>query len=442
MSDVAGIILHHILKNPIDSIELWSKLKLQYFDSAYSEIYISIAKYYDKFGSIPNFETLEITIRDSNLRKKIKSLNLLDVPDNIDIDVAIETLIDQFTQDEILNELYKYLEKITHYSSEESLSKLSNIILDISEKTQKHDSIFLMNEAFIMDPEDLKSRVPLTLNNTFDAFTGGLSLTELVMLGGYRGSGKTIAACNIAANHYRNGDSVLFFSIEMRAKEINRRLMSILSGVNNRNIKNQNCSKEELIEIAKVRSNFFLDSNDLVEEFIKNNDYLNFEKQLAKRQLKQDNQIVIVDNRSLTLSDIDLNLQTFKLKFGDKLKVAVVDYVNQIVTPDKYDWKSQIELSKALKDLAAKHEILLVTPYQTDSTGEARFAKGLLDAADIAISLSNKDKYIECNSTKVRNEAKFTFNIPMDWNSLRMSQEDYIIEDNETEKSDENARDI
>ena len=128
------------------------------------------------------------------------------------------------------------------------------------------------------------------------------------------------------------------------------------------------------------------------------------------------------------MADIDLNITKFKMQFGDKLKVVVVDYVNQIQTPDIFDWKNQISMSKGLKALARKHDIVMVTPYQTDTSGEARFAKGLLDAADVAANLEANDDFITFTSTKTRNIAPFQFNAPINWDTFALSPTDAIIE--------------
>ena len=77
-----------------------------------------------------------------------------------------------------------------------------------------------------------------------------------------------------------------------------------------------------------------------------------------------------------------------------------------------------------MKDLARKHDIVLVSPYQIDDAGEARFAKGLLDAADIALLMEAHDKdtqSISFETTKIRGGGDMHFTCPMDWDSLRIS---------------------
>ena len=440
MSDVAGIVLHSILKDPENVLDIWAKLKLQYFSASYTDIFVAISQYYNKFSALPSFKSLELVTRNQILSKKIKALALLEVDEDIDLNIAIEALIDQYTQEEILDSLSTYVDKITSYDSSNAILNLSDIVLKVEESVDHSEEDFLMNDLLLMNEEELKTKIPFTLNNTLDANTGGIELTNLVMIGGYRGSGKTIAGCNIACNHFNRDSVTMFFTIEMRAREINWRIMSILSGVSNKNIKNQTLTKEELSTIAKVRSDFFVDSEEVYQDYLLDGDYLNFEKRLcSSKRLNPNKQIIIIDNPRLTLADIDSKIQKYKNKHGDKLQSVVVDSVNKLVTVDKYDWKHQVENGDKLKDFAAKHNLLMVGSYQTDKEGEARFAKGILDSGDYAINLKNMNTHLNFKSTKTRGTSSFEFNSPIDWDSLKISSNDYV-ESKDT--SEEGVRDF
>jgi hypothetical protein len=66
----------------------------------------------------------------------------------------------------------------------------------------------------------------------------------------------------------------------------------------------------------------------------------------------------------------------------------------------------------------------MVSPYQIDATGEARFAKGILDAADIALTMEAHDKEtnaISFETTKIRGGKEMAFTCPIDWDTLRIS---------------------
>lgn len=105
---------------------------------------------------------------------------------------------------------------------------------------------------------------------------------------------------------------------------------------------------------------------------------------------------------------------------------------------DLFDWKSQVIISKKLKELARKHEVVITSPYQIDSTGEARFAKGILDAADIAMTMKvhGKDdqKVLEFNLTKIRSGPTMKFASSMNGDTLRISSTPVEIPSSETKE--------
>ena len=96
-------------------------------------------------------------------------------------------------------------------------------------------------------------------------------------------------------------------------------------------------------------------------------------------------------------------------------------------------------LSNKNKEIARKLNILLVSPYQTDKSGEARFAKGILDKADVSVNLEAGPDFIKVKSTKTRNIKPFEFTSPMNWDTGRMSAEDYIVSEKteETESAED-----
>ena len=293
----------------------------------------------------------------------------------------------------------------------------------------------------LAEPEETGARIPLGINNTFDALTGGIALSELVFIGGERGSGKSIVAVNIVTNQYAQGNTSVIFSIEMRAQEIYWRMLSSMAGVPFSAIRKNNLTTIETDKVAKVVADMYVDSDELYSKYKTDLNYVSMEHELSQtKSLKPQNQMVIVDNQQLTLADIDMNIQKLKSQAGDKLKVVVVDYVNQIEIEDIYNWQSQITLSKGLKNIARKHNIVMVAPYQIDKTGEARFAKGLLDAVDMAITLKAGKDFISFETTKVRNIPSTKFASVMDWESLAISPQDAIIEGDSEEGEEKTSK--
>jgi replicative DNA helicase len=424
--DTSAVVLHKLLTE--QNLEIWAKLKLVFLDAAYSSLYSAINRHYEKYHSVPSFDDLALTLREGPASKTLATLRLADVPE-VSAEVALDALIDQYTQNETVKLLDKFIDKLPLYDTNEIKENLATIAMTVEEKTHTSEKVFTMADMMLFrHPDELeKERVYLGLNNTFDAVLGGVARQELILIGGKRGSGKSITSSNIFINQYEAGNSAIYFSIEMTAHEVIERNLSILANVNLQRLKQNKLTDEELLKLVRARAGMFVDADQTVTEYMRHRDKYKFEEQLVRNyQLKPDNQMIIVDDRDLTISSIDLHIGKAKAKFGDKLKVVVVDYVNQIVLEgsDMYDWKPQIEVSKKLKNLARKYEIVLVSPYQIDASGEARFAKGILDAADIALVMEAHDKNsqaISFETTKIRGGKEMTFTCPIDWDTLRIS---------------------
>lgn len=424
--DVSAVVLAKLLTE--QSLDVWTKLKLVFLDPAYSSIYAAIGRHYEKYSALPNFDDLELSGRETSASKALTALKLTELPD-VSGEVALDALIDQYTQSETIKLLDKFLDKLPLYDTDEIKENLSSIALAIEEKTHTSEKVFSMADMMMFQhQEEIDStRVYMGLSNTLDSALGGVALGEYILLGGKRGHGKSITVSNIFVNQYEMGNSSIYFSIEMTAFETNQRNLAMLAGVSAQNLKQNKLTDEEILRVVKARAGMFQNADGLVDDFLRTRDRFKFEEVLVRNyQLKEDNQMIIVDDRDLTLGGIDLYLSKAKAKFGPKLKLAVVDYVNQINLDgaSKYDWQPQVEVSTKLKNLARKHEVVIVSPYQIDEGGEARFAKGILDSADIALVMEAHDKDTQAISyatTKIRGGKEIAFTCPIDWDTLRIS---------------------
>lgn len=427
MSDTSAIVLNKVLLER--NLDVWSKLKLAFIDSAYSSVYSAISRHYDKYGEVPSFEELHLTIRENPAQNILAGLKLIDEPD-ISAEVALDALIDQYTQNQTVTLLDKFIDKLPIYDTAEIKENLASIVLYLDEKTLTTEGVYNMADIVLFKTQEQldTDRVHLGLNNSFDSVLGGVARQELILIGGERGSGKSVTCSNIMINQYEAGNSCVYFTIEMIAHEVLERNLSILAGTNYLAMKKGTLSNDDLVKIVKARASMFIDAEDLVVDYIKHKDKFKFEHELVRnRKLKETNQMILIDDRALSISSIDLHLGKLKAKFGDNLKVAVVDYMNQVTMEglDLFDWKSQVIISKKLKELARKHEVVIASPYQIDSTGEARFAKGILDAADIAMTMKvhgkDAEKILEFNLTKIRSGPAMKFASSMNAETLRIS---------------------
>lgn len=401
-------------------LNAWSKLKIQYFQAPYTLIYQQVAKFYEKFSKLPSFEELELVIRDDNTLNMVQALKDVEIPEDLDADILIQALINEYAQKEVLSNLDNLVDDIVFMDAPEMVENLSRMAIELEEKTESSEQIVVMSDFKTVDENDLKEFTPIGLSNDFDQFSLGLAPTELMLVGGFRGSGKSIVCGNITSNQYIQGNSSLYFSIEMRGKEIFQRHLSMLSGVKMSRIRKNELTQEDKQMIAKTRSEMHEEGAVLYQDFLDHGDFDKFEDKLIKTPLNKDNQIVIVDNQSLSLANIDATVQTYKTKFQEKLRIVVVDYINVITANDPLEWKTQLALAAGLKKIARKHDIAIVAPFQTDEKGGVRFAKGILDAPDWAFNLDALESSIKFECKKTRGTRVMDFESPMEWDNLRI----------------------
>ena len=424
--DIGATVLHMLMEE--QSLDGWARVKKDFFQESYSSLYSSVHRFYQEYNRIPSFDQLDTVTRDIKTQKDLAALRLLEVPE-IELDLAIDALIDQYSQNESLNLLDRYIDKITVMDSLEVKESLSNIVMKLDEQTHTDEKVSSMGDLLVFQEQGIEehSCLPLGINNDFDSRVGGAYREDLILIGGKRGAGKSLVCANMVANQYDMGKTAIFFTIEMTALETFHRIMSMLSKVPYATIRKNRLDPKEMNAVAKVRSEMFQSGEEIYEEFLDKRDPIDFERKLTSGcKLKDDNQIIIVDDRSLSLTSIDLQLQKAKAQFGDSLGLVVVDYVNQLDTglgKEIYDWQSQIYASKKLKEFARKYDIALVTPYQIDDSGQTRFAKGLLDSPDSAFLInahSKEDNAITFTSTKVRSGPDIEFTSTMDWDTLKL----------------------
>lgn len=421
--DISAVLLHKILKEK--DIDVYSKIKLQFLHPAYSTLFSIIGNYYNKYNDLPGFEDLNISVRESSAYKVLEGIKSLEVPD-VETEVVLNALIDEFTQSETIKLLEPFITKLPLYDSTEIRDNLASIALKVEENSTTSEKLFNMNDLIVFQNDlNLKNeRTFLGLNPEFDAAIGGLARGEVLLIGGKVGTGKSLVSSNIFVNQYLAGNSCILFSIEMPASQVHARHISMLSDVPLKNIVHNSLDKPQVDKIAKTLVDMYCDSNEVWQDYLQHGDRYTLESSLVHNcTLKSDNQMVIVDDRDLTINAIDLHIAKGRAKFKDKLAVVVVDYVNQIAVDNglnQLDWQPQIELSKRLKNLARKHDVAIVSPYQIDDGGKTRFAKGILDSADLAITLEREGGIVKFKSVKTRGSASFNFNCPINWDTLKI----------------------
>ncbi len=430
--DIQKIALRRLLST--QSTDFYNKLVSKFFNDTNLIIFRKIVKFYEKNMRIPTMQEFYESQKIENIKDYLASQIYVDTPEDqyLSSQFIADQLQDYFIREETINWLDKFMDQLEHLERVEIIDSIQNHILELHKFLPEGEELFdvatidsfLGEEQFIMYSSGLSTE--------YDATNGGFGLEELIMFGGRRGSGKSIITLNTAKHQFeRNNNSVLFMSIEMRYVEVYYRLMSMLSGVPfMRFIKNDLTNTDKLL-LAKTKLETFYEAteeaSDLYNNLVKTGNLKEFDYGLKTGKAKfKDKRFHIVDDVNLSLAKIDhyLNLMTKKYD----VKMCVIDYLNIVKVEDRMDWKSQIAIADQLKTLSRKYKVMMVSPYQIDASGEARFAKGVLDSADRSFRFTPADlnedpSVLPFEITKIRNGKSMKFNVHMDWECLKIVPE-------------------
>ena len=424
--NLASAFLKQVLE--LQDFESWASVRKQYLPSEYHRLFTEIDKHCEKFHKLPTFEDLKYELRDSSTRELLFAVTSVEV--DADAYMLLQYLKNEYTQREILNSLEDYVDNSMSFEdAEESVGHLHQIVLDVQDKVELQDPQESMQRIPLFESDDeIGKYLPLGLNTDHD-FEISFSPRDLILVGGRRGAGKSITCANIANNVYAAGKSAIYFTIEMDSRAILQRCCAIATEIPFSRLKSKNLSIPEWEKVATWWANRYQDSQDKLTEYRTHRDFEKLHDKLTTScELLPTQQLDVIYDPSLTISKIRAELDK-KIKGKMDVGVIIVDYINQVKRSSmpsrsgQYDWTEQIEVSKALKSMAQEYETPVFAPYQTDASGEARFAKGILDAADAAYSMepwSQKDGCMTFNCVKMRAAAMRHFTSTMNWETLKI----------------------
>ena len=426
--NIASALIKQIVS--LHDSETWSYLRKSYLPSQYHRLFDEMDKHLEKYHELPSFDDLKLSIRDKPTLEKVLSIEAIEV--DVEAWTLLEYLKNEYAQKEILNQLEDYIDNTVSYATaDESVSALHDIVLTVEEKVDLEQPEESMQRITLFEKEEeLGKYVALGLNSDYDENIK-FSPKDLILVGARRGAGKSLTCANIANNVYQSGRSAIYFTIEMDSRQTLQRICSVATGVSFARIRNRNLSVTEWEKVADWWAGRFENGQDHIKEYREHRDFEKFHHKLTTNcELLPTQQIDVVYDPSLTLSKIRAELDK-KVK-KNNVGIVIVDYINQVKRSNvpnrngQYDWTEQIEVSKALKAMAQEHEVPVFSPYQTDATGEARFAKGILDAADAAFALETWDHEDGCmtfNCVKMRNASMDSFTSVVDWETLKIGPE-------------------
>src|SRR6056300_309174 len=242
----------------------------------------------------------------------------------------------------------KFIDQMDNMEKVEVVDKFQNHLLHLNQAIPHDDELYDIAELDFFPSEDDFRIYPSGLSAEFDAINGGFATQELILLGGRRGSGKSIISLNLAINRFLQGNTVAFFTIEMRYKEVYDRVLSIVSGVPFLDIFRNQLTDTQKITMAKAKFKHFYKPSKKIDELLKEleytKDFKNFEQKLkVEKPAMTDHRLFMIDDESLTLNRIDHYCNMFSSKYPN-YNLAVVDYVNIIKHDDQKNWQTQITI--------------------------------------------------------------------------------------------------
>lgn len=404
-------------------IETWSFVREHYLPGEFQSLFTYIEKHIDTYNELPSFDDLKLSIRDKITQEKVYSIESIEV--DSDAWSLLEYLKNEYTQILILDELDKYIENsIAMSTAKENVESIHNIILLVEDRVDLTDPSESMQSIELFDSEEeIANYIPLGLNQDFD-IGNKFKPTDLVLVGGVKGTGKSIVCSNIADSVYNSGKSALYFTIEMSSREILQRQCAISTKINLTRLQLRDLTFTEWKLVAEWWSKRFEGGEEDLSIFYDDQNFDKFHELLIKRPINKNHIIDIVHDPELTLSKIKsiLDVKLSNSNYG----IIIVDYINQITTKHRngqYDWTAQIEIAKELKVIAQNYNCLTFSAYQTDDKGIARFSKGILDAPDAVYSLkayTHDDSCMSFNVEKVRGRPPVSFTSEMDWSCIKI----------------------
>lgn len=216
----------------------------------------------------------------------------------------------------------------------------------------------------------------------FDSMTGGLRESQLIVLAGRPGMGKSAAAMDFALNIASEGEPVLFVSLEMSEAELTERMLSSRAGVNGHRLRNGSTSPEDKRNLRETAA------------------------KLTEIPLH------LVDTPGMKVAEIAAKARLTRRKAG-KLSLVVIDYL-QLIEPDNdRDPREQqvSKISRRLKALARQLKCPVLCLAQLNRQTEAardnrprlshlRESGAIEQDADVVIFVHREEYYAETDDNR------------------------------------------
>ena len=161
MNIASALLKQVVIQQDLDT---WAQVKDLYLPNEYRGIFSILEKHVDNYQSLPTFAELKAGQRDQNIQEKLSAIESIEV--EVDADMLLDYLKNEYTQTEILDELDKYVDKtITMASAEENIEQLQEIVLNVSDKVDVTEPSESMQTITLFEDDEQRAKyLPLGLN--------------------------------------------------------------------------------------------------------------------------------------------------------------------------------------------------------------------------------------------------------------------------------------
>ncbi len=267
----------------------------------------------------------------------------------------------------------------------EKSKELYEIVQASKEKTSVSMGEDIEENLFFLD----------SFSESLNEITTGLS--GLTIIGGMSGSGKSFLSIQEVVKQWHDGNSSVFFSLEMPAALLETRIMACVSGIN----------LTDLIK-SKLRGPRRIPLNAID---------VKKEAEWKQKFKEAKHKIYIIDD-IYNMNDISANIMSYSVNHD--IKLVVIDYINLASSNTKGDaWRGLSDWAKDLNRLAVQRGLVILSPSQVTvqenpdgSLGiTTRGSSELLNSASLALLLYRNEEtraagLVALHITKTRNGEK------------------------------------
>lgn len=346
----------------LEAIEITLKtlpVEAFYFKN-HQEIYKAIIFLY-KSKLYIDILTLVTFLQDNGLLQKIGGIKVLielisKIPNLNYLDEYLALVKDKFFRRCLIKLGYETINSayVTNIPLEKILIDCETKIFNLTTET-KNMNLYsggeLLNEIFLDLKEKSINPQLLGLPSGFyelDSLTQGFQKSDLIILAGRPGMGKTALSLNIALTSIKKSQlPVLFFSLEMAKEQIIYRLLSMETNINQIRLKNGKLSQPDWAKLTKVI------------------------KILSKLPL------FIDDTADLSINEIQSKIKTIIFE-QKEIGLIIIDYLQLMqISRTKLDNRTQelSQITRSLKTIAREFNIPIIALSQLSRNVENRVDK-------------------------------------------------------------------